>query len=206
MPAATPIRTPRAAPEEDRIANEIRAIKALNETQSAILGGDTPDVAGTFAAEENRQQFTTPNPMATPLRQSNGIGATPARGLGATPMRTPRDTFSLNKQNGITPVGQTPREVRQQQQSMRNGLLAKLAALPKPKAIEYELETPEEQEELENVRSDLREDASVRDARAKLLQDAAELAEFQRQTQVVQRRLPRPAALDIDVLMKDAVH
>jgi pre-mRNA-splicing factor CDC5/CEF1 len=204
MPAATPIRTPRAAPEEDRIANEIRNIQALNQTQSAILGGDAPDVSGTFGMEENRQQFVTPNPMATPLRQANGVAATPGKGPGATPLRTPRDSFNLNKQIGVTPVGQTPREVRQQQQSMRNGLLAKLAALPKPKAIEYELETPEEQLELESVRADLGEDASVRDARDKLLRDAAELAEFKRQTQVVQRRLPRPVALDIDLLMKDA--
>lgn len=119
-------------------------------------------------------------------------------------MRTPRDTFNLNKQNGVVSVGQTPRDVRQHQQSMRQGLLAKLAALPKPKAIEYELETPEEQQELQNVISELGEDSSVRDAREKLLRDAAELAEFQRQTQVVQRRLPRPVALDIDVLIKDA--
>ena len=204
MPAATPIRTPQAAPEEDRIANQIRDIRALNETQSAILGGETPDVRGTFSESADKHQIVTPNPMATPLRQSNGIGATPARGPGATPMRTPRDTFNLNKANGVTPVGQTPREVRQHQQSIRQGLLAKLAALPKPKAIEYELETPEEQQELRSMISELDEDSSVRDAREKLLQDAAELAEFHRQTQVVQRRLPRPVALDIDMLIRDA--
>jgi pre-mRNA-splicing factor CDC5/CEF1 len=204
MPAATPMRTPRAAPEEDRIANQIRDIRALNETQSAILGGDTPDVSGTFTEDAVKNQIVTPNPMATPLRQANGIGATPARGPGATPLRTPRDTFNLNKQNGMIPVGQTPREVRQAQQSMRSGLLAKLAALPKPKAIEYELETPEEQEELLSRIEKLDEDSSVRDNRDKLLRDAAELAEFHRQTQVVQRRLPRPVALDIDALMRDA--
>jgi pre-mRNA-splicing factor CDC5/CEF1 len=204
MSAATPIRTPRAAPEEDRLANEIRNIRALNEAQSAILGGDVPESTGTPGVGMSRQQFVTPNPMATPLRQTNGIGAAPTTGPGATPLRTPRDNFNLNKQNGMIAVGQTPREVRQQQQSMRSGLLAKLAALPKPKAIEYELETPEEQQALKSIRSDLGEDASTRDARNKLLRDAAELAEFKRQTQVVQQRLPRPAAIDIDALMRTA--
>jgi pre-mRNA-splicing factor CDC5/CEF1 len=204
IPAATPIRTPRAAPEEDRIANELRTIKALRETQSAILGGDVIESTGIKDFEASKQRFVTPNPMATPLQQTNGVGATPVRGPGATPLRTPRDTFNLNKQNGVIAVAQTPREVRQQQQSMRSGLLAKLAALPKPKAIEYELETPEEQQELENIRADLGEDASARDARNKLLRDAAELAEFKRQTTVIQRRLPRPAVLDIDALMRDA--
>jgi pre-mRNA-splicing factor CDC5/CEF1 len=204
MPAATPIRTPRAAPEEDRIANELRNIRALNETQSAILGGDVPESTGSQELESSKQQFVTPNPMATPLRQRNGVGATLASGSGATPIRTPRDTFSLNKQNGIITAGQTPREIRLQEKSMRSSLLAKLAALPKPKAVEYELETPEEQQELENIRTDLGEDASVRDARNKLLRDAAEVAEFKRQTQVIQKRLPRPAAIDIDSLMKNA--
>ncbi|KIW06643.1 uncharacterized protein PV09_02353 [Verruconis gallopava] len=202
MPAATPIRTPMAAPEEDKIANEIRNIRALRDAQSAILGGEVPE--STTMGGAVQQPIVTPNPMATPLRQANGVGATPARAPGATPLRTPRDTFSLNKQSGVVAIPQTPKEARQQQQNMRNSLLAKLAALPKPKAIEYELEMPEERLEEGKVQSDLSEDASVRDARNKLLRDAAELAEFKRQTQVVQRRLPRPIAIDIDALIRGA--
>ena len=38
----TPIRTPRAPPQEDRVANEIRNIRALTEAQSSLLAGKTP--------------------------------------------------------------------------------------------------------------------------------------------------------------------
>ncbi|KAI7539299.1 Pre-mRNA-splicing factor, partial [Hortaea werneckii] len=40
MVGATPIRTPRAPQEEDRIANELRNARARTETQSALFGGE----------------------------------------------------------------------------------------------------------------------------------------------------------------------
>lgn len=97
----TPIRTPRAPPQEDRVANEIRNIRALTDVQSSLLGGEnTPfhEGAGSTGFDgitPRRQVTATPNPMATPLRQTNGIGgATPMHGTGpgATPMRTPETT------------------------------------------------------------------------------------------------------------------
>src|SRR5438045_1215965 len=93
----TPIRTPMAPPEEDRIANEIRNIRALTETQSSLLGGEnTPlhEGSGTTGFDgiaPRKQVISTPNPLATPFRQG-GVGATPLRtpaGVGATPLRTP---------------------------------------------------------------------------------------------------------------------
>ena len=45
---STPIRIPRAPPQEDHIANKIRNIRALTETQSSLLGGEnTPLHEGT---------------------------------------------------------------------------------------------------------------------------------------------------------------
>ncbi|KAG9534440.1 hypothetical protein KCU79_g22163, partial [Aureobasidium melanogenum] len=41
---STPLRTPRAPQEEDRIANEIRNARARTETQSALLGGDNNEL------------------------------------------------------------------------------------------------------------------------------------------------------------------
>ncbi|KAJ5739968.1 Pre-mRNA-splicing factor cef1 [Penicillium manginii] len=112
----TPIRTPRAAPEEDHIANEIKNIRALTETQSSLLGGDNTPLheggssTGFDGIAPRRQDIVTPNPMATPFRQANGVGATPLQGgigPGATPLRTPRDHFALNRE-GAQPVGSTP--------------------------------------------------------------------------------------------------
>ena len=129
----TPIRTPRAPPQEDHIANEIRNIRALTETQSSLLGGEnTPlhegsESTGFDGIAPRKHVMSTPNPMATPLRKggANGVAATPLRnGLGATPMRTPRDKFAIN-QDGTTStqiVGSTPREVKLRENAMRNQL------------------------------------------------------------------------------------
>jgi pre-mRNA-splicing factor CDC5/CEF1 len=180
MASATPIRTPRAAPENDRIANELQNIRALTEANSALLGGENTPLAEISKSTLN--STATPNPLATPFR--GGIAATP---VGATPLRTPRDNFNLNRDSS----------------SNRENLLRKLAALPKAKELEFELEAPEEVEEV-NVTELSEEDAAVRDARNKQLREAAELTEFNRQTQVIQKRLPRPSVIDIDAMLKHA--
>lgn len=130
----TPIRTPRAPPQEDRIANEIRNIRALTETQSSLLGGEnTPLHEGSgstgFEGVTPRQQvMSTPNPLATPLRQRAGdVRATPMRtpmGSGATPLRTPRDNFAINQDgdSSMQLVGNTPREIKLREQTMRDQL------------------------------------------------------------------------------------
>jgi pre-mRNA-splicing factor CDC5/CEF1 len=130
----TPIRTPRAAPEEDRIANEIKNIRALTETQSSLLGGENTPLhegsasTGFDGVTPRKQVMATPNPMATPFRQggANGVGATPLRtpqGPGATPFRTPRDNFAINQDGSSASasqlVGVTPREVRLREQAMK---------------------------------------------------------------------------------------
>lgn len=207
---ATPMRTPRAAPEEDRVANEVRNLRAMTNTQSVLLGGDGPELVGGSGstgfdgATPRPHVIATPNPMATPFRQVNGTGATPMRnGPGATPMMTPRDTLNLNRVNNMQLVGQTPRDLRLQEKAAKQTLLDKLASLPKPKALDYDLNIPEEEQESTSL-SFSEEDAAIRDARDKKLRDATELAEFKRQTQVTQRRLPRPALVDVDAMLKNA--
>ena len=215
----TPIRTPRAAPEEDHIANEIRNIRALNETQSSILGGEnTPLHEGSSSTgfegiAPRRQQIVTPNPMATPFRQANGVGATPLRtpvrggiGAGATPLRTPRDHFSLNQElDGEKLIGSTPRDIRMHDQVMRHQIRNKLSALPKPKETEWELEElPSYQAEPTATVEALEEDSAQRDQREREAREKAAQAELKRQTQVYQRALPRPSVLDIDALLHKA--
>ncbi|KAK1057290.1 Pre-mRNA-splicing factor cef1 [Friedmanniomyces endolithicus] len=205
----TPMRTPRAPQEEDRIANELRNARARTETQSVLFGGDNADMAddsattGYHGVAPSAQTASTPNPLATPLR--NGmVGATP-RGPGATPMRTPRDNFRLNQDDGsMQLVGQTPRDIRLREQASRSSLRGKLAGLPKPKETEWELELPEERDEVATHTELSEEDAAVRDKRNADLAHATALVDFRRQTQVVQRGLPRPKILDLKAMLKTA--
>ncbi|KAL8700195.1 MAG: hypothetical protein Q9224_001075 [Gallowayella concinna] len=213
----TPIRTPRAPPQEDHIANEIRNIRALTETQSSLLGGENTPLhegsgsTGFDGVTPRSNVVSTPNPMATPMRQAgpNGVASTPMRrpnGPAATPLRTPRDNFAINEDGSgaMDLVGSTPKEVRLREQSLRQHLKSKFASLPKPKETEWDLELPEEQQETNGEVELSEEDAEERDRRNQVLREAAERAEFKRQTQVLQRNLPRPSNVDIDALLETA--
>ncbi|MCJ1335415.1 Pre-mRNA-splicing factor cef1 [Bachmanniomyces sp. S44760] len=213
----TPIRTPRAPPQEDHIANEIRNIRALTETQSSLLGGENTPLhegsgsTGFDSVTPRKNIMATPNPMATPMRQGGqgGAGATPMRapmGPGATPLRTPRDTLALNSDDpGSTQLmGNTPREVRLREMAMKQQLKSQFAALPQPKETDWELEIPEEQQETNGNVEISEEDAEERDRRNQAQREAAERAEFKRRTQVLQKGLPRPAIVDIESLIHAA--
>ncbi|KAJ5674246.1 Pre-mRNA-splicing factor cef1 [Penicillium macrosclerotiorum] len=211
----TPIRTPRAAPEDDHIANEIKNIRALTETKSSLLGGENTPLheggssTGFDGITPRRQEIVTPNPMATPFRQANGIGATPMHGgigPGATPLRTPRDHFALNKEGqGNQLVGSTPRDIKMHENFMRQSIRSKLSSLPKPKETEWELEElPSEAAEPSAAIELTEEDAAERDRREKEAREQAAQAEFKRQSQAYQRGLPRPMVLDLDALMQRA--
>lgn len=201
-----PIRTPRAPAQEDHIANEIRNIRALNDTQSALLGGENTPLhqgAGSTGFEgiaPRKQVMATPNPLATPLRNGGANDGAP----GQTPMRTPRDTFALNQEDGMSITGATPRDIRNREMAMRNQLRAGLAALPKPKDTEWEFEIPDEQKETVAADDAMEEDAADRDRRERERREAAEALERRRRTQVMQRGLPRPVVVDLTDLMKRA--
>ncbi|PGH02968.1 pre-mRNA-splicing factor cef1 [Helicocarpus griseus UAMH5409] len=214
----TPIRTPRAPVEEDRIANEIRNIRALTETQSSLLGGENTPLhegggsTGFEGIAPRKQALVTPNPMATPFRQAgaNGIGATPMRtpmGPGATPLRTPRDNFAINADAGMGLVGSTPKEIKTREDFMRRQLRNQLGSLPAPKEMEWELEEmPTEQAEPTGGEELSEEDAAERDRKNKAAAEKAAQAEFKRQTQVYQKGLPRPSVIDLDALMETFSH
>ncbi|KAI0396262.1 pre-mRNA splicing factor component-domain-containing protein [Xylariaceae sp. FL0594] len=206
----TPIRTPMAPPQEDRVATEIRNIRALTENQSALLGGENADLnegsgsTGFESATPRKQVIATPNPLATPLRTGmNGVAATPGR-VGQTPLRTPRDSFALNKADGeMMLAGGASNDMRLRELSMKHQLKQGLASLPKPKESEWELELPEEQQEI-MAKESREEDAEERDARERAIREAQEQLELRRRTQVMQKDLPRPEFVDIDALMKEA--
>ncbi|KKA26531.1 hypothetical protein TD95_005074 [Thielaviopsis punctulata] len=198
--SSAPIRTPRVAQEEDHIANEIRNIKALTNTQSSLLGGEnTPLVEGASStgfdsAAPRKQVVATPNPLATPLRPG-APGATPLR-PGETPLRTPRDKFALNADDGSLGPSATPHDVKMRNLAVRQTLRSGLAALPKPKESEWELELPDDQALPAAAGTGLVEDAAERDRREKERLDALAALERRRRTQVMQRGLPRPRVFD----------
>lgn len=206
---STPIRTPRAPQEEDHIANEIRNARARTEAQSALLGGENSPMleegtTGFGGAAPSKQALATPNPMATPFRGPGGVGATPMRQApGATPMRTPRDNFSLNSENGMQLVAQTPRDIKLREKAMRSDIKSKFAALPRPKETDWELELPEEQQEVITAEMS-EEDAAIRDQRNKEIREVRERVEFARQTQAYQKALPRPLAVDVNAMLEKA--
>lgn len=207
---SAPIRTPRAPDHEDHIANEIRNIRALNDTKSALLGGEnTPLHEGSSSTgfegiAPRKHVMATPNPMATPLRQDvNAIGATPGR-PGQTPMRTPRDNFALNEADSFDRASATPRDVRLHNLAMRNQLRAGLASLPKPKDVEWEFDIPEEQKERAAGEGEVEDDAGERDRRERERRQAEEALELRRRTQVMQKNLPRPVFVDLAALSKKA--
>ena len=214
MTGSTPIRTPRAPPQEDHIANEIRNLRALTETQSSLLGGEnTPLYEGSASTgfdgvAPRKHVVSTPNPMATPMQQggARGVGATPMGppdGPGATPMRTPRDNFALNRDK-MQLINATPKNSLKAEFARKSQLESQLAALPQPKELYFELEVPEEKDEVNGAVELSEEDAAERDRRNKALQDAAERAEFKRRTQVMQRDLPRPLKIDLEELLRAA--
>lgn len=213
----TPIRTPRPPQEEDRVANEIRNARARTDTQSALLGGDNVPLyegkgtTGYDGIAPSKLQSSTPNPMATPFRQPGASGSasisfSSSHGPGATPLRTPRDSLRMNDETpgSLQLIGHTPQEVRRQELSAKNSLRNKLASLPKPKETEWELELPEEHPEIDVSSSLEEEDAAIRDQRNSTLREAAEQAEFKRQTQVIQRSLPRLPIIDLEALLARA--
>ncbi|KAJ9639124.1 uncharacterized protein PV06_07324 [Exophiala oligosperma] len=208
MVGATPIRTPRAPAQEDHIANEIRNIRAMTETQSSLLGGEnTPLIEGTGSTgfdgiAPRRNEMVTPNPMATPFRQGGPGGQIP----GATPLRTPRDNFTINEKGERQLVSQTPRDLRLAENAAKHSLRAKLASLPRPKETDWELEVlPSEQEEAAAQAKTEREDQAEIDRREKEAREAAAAADFKRQTQVYQRSLPRPRIVDYNSLASEAL-
>jgi pre-mRNA-splicing factor CDC5/CEF1 len=204
MVGSTPIRTPRAPAAEDHIANEIRNIRALTDTQSSLLGGENTPLhtgaasTGFEGVAPRRNDVVTPNPMATPFRQSQTNGA---NGVSVTPLRTPRDNYALNNADQQIP-SQTPAEQRKADNLHRQTLRAKLASLPKPKATNWELELDEPSSEADDpgLGSNLPEDQEDIDAREHAARQAAAAAEFKRQTIVYQRSLPRPRVVDFTAL------
>lgn len=190
---------------------EARNLRNMSMVQTPLLGDENTPLhvapgggTGFEGATPRHQVAFTPNPLATPLRTDGLDGsATPRTGVSATPLRTPmRDNLSINPE-GFS-VGDTPREQRLRNNSAKRALQAGFKSLPKPEN-NFELLVPKEEEDDDAVnRVELsEEDAAERDAKLKRLREEAERKALARRSQVVQRGLPRPANIEVDVLLRE---
>ncbi|KXN87727.1 Pre-mRNA-splicing factor CEF1 [Leucoagaricus sp. SymC.cos] len=200
LETAKMVRTPRTAPQQDTVLMEARNLRNMTVAQTPLLGEEnTPHHAPTnggtgFEGATPRHQVAfTPNPLAD-------VSATPHD--AATPLRTPlRDNLSINAE-GFPSVASTPREQKLQTNSAKRALQFGFANLPKPEN-NFELVVPEDEEDEEETPAVLsEEDAAERDARLKRIREEEERKALARRSQVVQQSLPRPANVDVAVLLE----
>ncbi|KAJ3564929.1 hypothetical protein NP233_g7974 [Leucocoprinus birnbaumii] len=189
-------RTPRTAPQQDNVMMEARNLRNMTVAQTPLLGEENtplhaPTNGGTgFEGATPRHQVAfTPNPLATPRD-------------AATPLRTPlRDNLAINAE-GLPIVAATPREQKLRTNSSKRALQLGFANLPRPEN-NFELVVPEGEEDDDEPNAPLsEEDAAERDARNKRIREEEERKALARRSQVVQQNLPRPANVDVAVLME----
>ncbi|KAK2585338.1 hypothetical protein KPH14_010019 [Odynerus spinipes] len=200
--------TPRTPAAQDRILQEAQNVMALTHVDTPLKGGlNTPlnnsDFSGVVPVAN---AVATPNTiLATPFRSQRSDGTplnsfnTPVstrtqNGVLATPVR---DKLSINPDEGVA-GSETPLVQKQAKEQLRAGLIA----LPTPRN-DYEIVVPEDEAKDENSSTpanDIVEDQADIDARQQqelLEQKKRELA---KRSQVIQRELPRPVDVNMNIL------
>jgi len=207
-PMPTPLRTPRTPVGRDTILEEAQNLIRLTNAQTPLKGGENEELNPTsFQGMTPRTGLlATPSSM-TPVRgtPSSTPSATPVRQGHATPRSvhgTPlRDDLSINPEAGMTAA------VAKRANKRRKGMLAKklaagLAALPEA-TNEYQLRKPvlAKDEVLEWKKEELDVEEDAEDALSRIAQVAQELedAQMRRRHVAIQRSLPRPVALNINM-------
>ncbi|KAG6850482.1 hypothetical protein H0H93_012903 [Arthromyces matolae] len=194
-------RTPRTIPQQDTVFMEARNLRNMTIQQTPLLGDENTPLhsasgrgTGFESATPMHNVAFTPNPLATPRLDVS---------ISATPLRTPmRDNLSINSQ-GSSAVSSTPREERSRMHSAKRALKAGFLSLPTPEN-NFELLIPEGEVEdvYPSTASISEEDAADRDARERLRREMEERNVLERRSNPVKRRLPRPAVVDTEALLR----
>ena len=216
-PAATPaLRTPRTPANEDTILQEVHTLLALQNVETPLKGGEnTPLHDSSFeGSNPKKQAVATPNVvLGTPFRTPSqvGPGSTPRlmqtpRGTATgamTPGQTPiRDQLSINPEDSIGAGFEVLKDARQQQMEIRAQLRAGLSSLPAPRN-DFEIVVPEDESVLEEAPDhdmDYVVDAAEIDEMKARQRKEEEEREWRRQSQAVQRDLPRPIDINASIL------
>ncbi|KAL7752780.1 Pre-mRNA-splicing factor cef1 [Sorochytrium milnesiophthora] len=214
MSANLPMRTPRTPAAVDTVRQEARNLLAMKNMQTPLLGEESTPLhssggTGFDGITPRRAVAQTPNAMLlqmTPRGGASSAGSMTPRSVAgsSTPMRTPfRDEMGIN-----TPSRQfeeTPRNERQRIQAQRSSLAQALATLPKPKN-DFQIIVPDANSQAENeaaMAADKSKSGTaaqtpdLSDMHKEHLRQARALEDEQRakQSQAVQRQLPRPTLL-----------
>ncbi|XP_013791247.2 cell division cycle 5-like protein [Limulus polyphemus] len=218
-PGITSVRTPRTpASSRESILQEAQNIMALTNVDTPLKGGlNTPLHDSDFSgATPKTQQAQTPNtlyssPFRTPGKGSTAAGNTPfssatpgtaTHGQSQTPSGTPlRDKLSINPEDSLG--FDDAQSAKQYQKESKDQLRKALSTLPTPRN-DYEIVVPEdEQQQWQEDGMDERgyiEDQSDIDAKKEAERQAQMDAERKRQSQSVQRNLPRPVEVNSSIL------
>ncbi|XP_071957167.1 cell division cycle 5-like protein [Antedon mediterranea] len=209
------LRTPKTPAQHDNVLQEAQNILALQNVDTPLKGGiNTPLHESDFRGVTPQRSATqTPNtafttPFRTPSHGPEGgtprMGMTPRSGKvsGQTPQQTPvRDRLNINTEDAMEDIDDVhfgKNHQSQMKQSLRQGL----AGLPAPKN-DFEIVIPENKDNaLEEGKTDPNfvPDASDVDATEQALRAEQRQREWRRQSQSVQRNLPRPSEINATIL------
>ncbi|XP_054163592.1 cell division cycle 5-like protein [Oppia nitens] len=220
------LRTPKtAALSRDTILMEAQNLMALTNVDTPLKGGlNTPlhetdsNISGVITPGVGKAPLSvTPNTMiSTPFRTPAGSELNPTTGAvtprtpgslstigGSQQLATPlRDKLAINSEEAL--IFEDQRTAKQQQKETRDMLRKALSELPAPKN-EYEIVVNEEDmNDISVDTSSTIEDQADIDARREANRLAAIEAERKRQSQAVQRDLPRPSDINNSILRPGA--
>ncbi|CAF3422551.1 unnamed protein product [Rotaria sp. Silwood1] len=207
-PDLNKIRTPQLPSTQDSVLNQAHNLNILSTVQTPLLGGsNTPlmDVSNEKARSAAGLIMSTPNilfntPYRTPVNATNE-GTTPSIHGPSTDFNSGgisvRDRLNINAEEMLFDDQLKQREVKQQ-------LRHHLSRLPKPKN-DYEIVLPDttdqtnddDQMDTINIKDEDQADIDQRKLEEKRRKQQEH---FKRQTQVVQRNLPRPNDINLTIL------
>lgn len=201
----TPLQTSQRTPggKGDAIMMEAENLARLRATQTPLFGGENPELyPSDFSGVTPKQKvIATPNPIATPLRTPSGAATprTPSGLYSMIPKGTPiRDDLHINE--GSEMLGsESAKAEKLRQEEVRRNLRAALGHLPEP-TNEYEILVPQLPADEKDEGDDMEMDMADAIALQRKEQEAAELALWKKQSQVIQRALPRPPVAAIQAI------
>ncbi|XP_058788836.1 cell division cycle 5-like protein [Phymastichus coffea] len=199
--------TPRTPAVVDRVLQEAQNVMALTHVDTPLKGGLNPELVNVDFSSVTplANVIATPNTvLATPFR-SQRTDASPAkfstpgsaRGQNAVVGQTPlRDKLNINPEDALE-GSETPLIQKQ----AKNELIASLSTLPAPKN-DYEIVVPEEalEEETETSTDMIVEDQADVEAREQQELIEQQKRDLAKRSQVLQRGLPRPFEVNLNVL------
>ncbi|CAF2406946.1 unnamed protein product [Rotaria sp. Silwood2] len=207
-PDLNKIRTPQLPLTQDSVLNQAHNLNILSTVQTPLLGGsNTPlmDVSNEKARSAGGLVMSTPNtlfntPYRTPVNATNE-GTTPSIHGPSTDFNSGstsvRDQLNINTEEMLFDDQLKQREVKQQ-------LRHHLSRLPKPKN-DYEIVLPDttdqtnDDDQMDTINVNDEDQADI-DQRKREEKRRKQQEHFKRQTQVVQRNLPRPNDINLTIL------